>query len=527
MQLRKAWARFFVCVLLIIGMLSIIMMIVFYNVSSHQEAIRRESIENFVHQQKLESITNIVNNMVTEINIQATTAEENAALDLERAFYSFSIANVQSYPNDSSINELIRTVGALNKNVDILAYNMGTGRILGLFGGEPVETAGSRHVFDHFFDDWAAMELYEFDNRYLIGFGVKKHAVHDALLDSMQKYVDSQVPLGDVEIRIDALHNYYGHDDFATRIIVPFFQRSGKETVIHAGNADYFDTLELLVRNGSSVTEFMPEGELDRLIYARLYRPYDWVVSASISAKDIQQLTHLLAAQFMEQQRSTMLILAVTCLPFIAAALWSFVMLGQVFFQRTDNEFKIIDNLAQIDALTGIYNRRFMESELNSVLELLSRSNGTLSILMIDIDHFKLYNDTYGHQQGDVCLKNVAQALSETISRTNDFVARYGGEEFIAVLPNTGEFGARLIAEKLLENIIALNIPHEKSSVAPYVTISIGAASGIVEHTQRWEDYVKRADEAVYKSKKDGRNRYTYVAYRPYPQEVVITMEVI
>jgi len=168
---------------------------------------------------------------------------------------------------------------------------------------------------------------------------------------------------------------------------------------------------------------------------------------------------------------------------------------------------------AHYDALTGIHNRRFMETNLKYIMDLLSRFDGVMSVLMLDVDYFKKYNDTYGHEQGDACLKLVAQALSGSIIRANDFIARYGGEEFIAVLPNTDEAGARLIAQKLLESVQALNIPHANNAAAPYVTVSIGVTTGTVTHLQDWTDYVKRADEALYMSKQNGRNRHTYLDF--------------
>ena len=168
---------------------------------------------------------------------------------------------------------------------------------------------------------------------------------------------------------------------------------------------------------------------------------------------------------------------------------------------------------ANFDALTGIYNRRFMESSLVHIMELLSRSNDLLSIMMLDIDHFKKYNDTFGHDQGDVCLRLVAEALSGSVTRASDFAARYGGEEFIVVLPNTGEPGARMIAERLLESVRELNLPHPKNTAAPYVTVSIGVATGKISFTRSWETYVKQADEALYMSKKNGRNQYTFLEF--------------
>lgn len=167
---------------------------------------------------------------------------------------------------------------------------------------------------------------------------------------------------------------------------------------------------------------------------------------------------------------------------------------------------------ANVDALTGIYNRRFMENSLGHIMDFLARSNGILSVFMIDIDLFKKFNDTYGHDEGDKCLRSVAQILSASITRSNDFIARYGGEEFAVILPNTDEAGARVVAEKLLKSVRDLNIPHSGNAAAPYVTVSIGVTSGKVAHLQGWESFMKRADEALYASKNNGRNQCTFMA---------------
>ena len=164
----------------------------------------------------------------------------------------------------------------------------------------------------------------------------------------------------------------------------------------------------------------------------------------------------------------------------------------------------------QIDALTGIYNRRYLDENIRTLINGLSRSNGMLSLIMIDIDHFKEYNDTYGHSQGDICLKEVAETLSKSLQRTGDFAVRYGGEEFAVILPNTDESGVIKIAEKLLENIRNLNIRHEKSAAADCVTISIGATTGFADYKQTGEEYVNRADEMLYMSKQTGRNKASF-----------------
>ena len=161
------------------------------------------------------------------------------------------------------------------------------------------------------------------------------------------------------------------------------------------------------------------------------------------------------------------------------------------------------------DPLTGIYNRRYFDENLKRATRFLSRSGGVISLMMIDIDYFKNYNDTYGHNEGDKCLKIVAETLKNSVTRADDFVARYGGEEFVVVLPNTDGEGARLIADKILNNIRNNNIPHIKSEAAGIVTVSVGISTKTMKHPYVGDDLVKSADEMLYKSKRDGRNRYT------------------
>ncbi|MCL2765250.1 MAG: sensor domain-containing diguanylate cyclase [Treponema sp.] len=172
-------------------------------------------------------------------------------------------------------------------------------------------------------------------------------------------------------------------------------------------------------------------------------------------------------------------------------------------------------NMTVIDQLTGLYNRRFFDGSMKKIIKSLSRTGGKLSLLMLDIDFFKKFNDTYGHDMGDNCLRKVAAIISRNITRDDDFAARYGGEEFVVVLPNTDENGALLIAEKLLNSISECNIPHENSDTAKYVTVSIGGTTGIVKHSHEESDYVKRADAALYKSKNNGRNQYTFECFDP------------
>jgi diguanylate cyclase (GGDEF)-like protein len=172
----------------------------------------------------------------------------------------------------------------------------------------------------------------------------------------------------------------------------------------------------------------------------------------------------------------------------------------------------ILDEKVHFDGLTGIYNRRFMDDNLKRGIKSLSRSNGILSVMMLDIDFFKKYNDTYGHKAGDICLQAVAKALSDT-ARMDDCVIRYGGEEFVILLPNTDENGVGITAARLLQSVRNLGIPHKNSDIAEYVTISIGATTVRVKLDDQYMDYIQRADEALYMSKDNGRDRYTHLKY--------------
>jgi len=171
-----------------------------------------------------------------------------------------------------------------------------------------------------------------------------------------------------------------------------------------------------------------------------------------------------------------------------------------------------LDEKVHYDALTGIYNRRFMDDNFKRIIKSLSRTKGLLSVMMLDIDFFKKYNDTYGHSMGDECLKLVAKALFET-ARMDDCVIRYGGEEFVILLPNTDEADVEKIAARILKNIRSLEIPHINSDLVDHVTISIGATTVRVKPGHKYMDYVERADEALYMSKDTGRNKYTHLKF--------------
>lgn len=168
---------------------------------------------------------------------------------------------------------------------------------------------------------------------------------------------------------------------------------------------------------------------------------------------------------------------------------------------------ELLQAQAFIDGLTGVANRRRFDESLAAEWRRCRRDHAPLALLMIDIDHFKLYNDHYGHLAGDACLQSVANALKEGLGRSHDLVARYGGEEFVCLLPDSDPAGARAKAEALRIAVEGMDIPHEASPTARMVTISMGVAVKVPNGDSDPEQLVAEADAALYAAKNGGRNR--------------------
>ncbi|WP_256666097.1 diguanylate cyclase [Pseudomonas sp. B14-6] len=167
----------------------------------------------------------------------------------------------------------------------------------------------------------------------------------------------------------------------------------------------------------------------------------------------------------------------------------------------------LLRSMALIDGLTGVANRRKFNEDILADWRQCFREQKPLSLILVDVDYFKRYNDRYGHQAGDDCLKSVAQTLSETVRRPYDLVARYGGEEFACVLPNTFLSGAVEIAERMQERVRTLGIEHSASDVDRVLTISLGVATLTPTGELGFEALIEAADKQLYEAKNAGRAR--------------------
>lgn len=172
-----------------------------------------------------------------------------------------------------------------------------------------------------------------------------------------------------------------------------------------------------------------------------------------------------------------------------------------------------LKQLSTIDPLTGIPNRRYFDEALTNEYSRAAREQWPISLLIIDIDFFKNYNDSYGHLSGDHCLKMVAQVVSEAVHRTGDVVARYGGEEFVVLLPNTDTSGALWVGDEIINSISSLNIPHSTSKISNCVTVSIGASTKFEFAAGNPLVLIDEADKALYMAKNNGRNQIKLFSY--------------
>lgn len=243
-----------------------------------------------------------------------------------------------------------------------------------------------------------------------------------------------------------------------------------------------FPTLPLIILSGNTdetiALEAMQEGAQDYLVKGRFNR--------TLLARTIQYALERQKQQLELQSKNLAL---------------------QTLSEQLEIANRELEYLAAFDELTRVNNRRKFDQVFQAEWQRLIREGQPLSVILCDVDHFKAYNDTYGHPHGDRCLQQIAQAISKVVKRPADYVARYGGEEFVVVLPYTDQSGAVHVAEAIRVEIETLRLPHKTSSVSNYVSLSFGVASLIPNEDVAPALLIEAADQALYIAKGKGRNR--------------------
>ena len=174
---------------------------------------------------------------------------------------------------------------------------------------------------------------------------------------------------------------------------------------------------------------------------------------------------------------------------------------------RSKFQSDVLRKLVFLDGLSGVFNRRYFDQQISVEWARSVRATSPLSLLLLDVDYFKLYNDHYGHVAGDECLKAIATVLRGAVHRPADLVARFGGEEFVLLLPDTASAGAAIVAKRIHAQLAELGVPHLSSPIGAHVTVSIGVAELRPGSTSCLQLLLAAADAALYQAKQRGRNR--------------------
>jgi diguanylate cyclase (GGDEF)-like protein len=226
----------------------------------------------------------------------------------------------------------------------------------------------------------------------------------------------------------------------------------------------------------------------------------------------LQAINHRLAAEVKERQRAESLLQGL--LEILSSERSDLEIVVETLMQHgdcVDNQWREklhqANRLVKLDGLTQISNRRGFDEYFEQQWKQMLREQLPLSLLLCDIDFFKQFNDTYGHPMGDTCLRRVAGAIDRTLQRPSDMAARYGGEEFIVILPQTSSAGARTVADRMQLELQRLQIPHARSSIGEFVTMSIGIATMVPTGTESRTMLLEKVDRCLYLAKQRGRNQ--------------------
>lgn len=320
------------------------------------------------------------------------------------------------------------------------------------------------------------------------------NSFYDLDVEIAEEYGDAYYKMGNYE---KALEYHKEMERLAKERDITYLEEDYNEKIYldYKALGDYDSAMKYLEGNN----ELKSKKYLDK---SRQY--YQYLISKFESDKNQMEINKL------QQYKDTMrLILLILCGVTMIICVFTY----QIYKKNKEiNRLnKLFKNLSMTDSLTKIQNRRSLDGYLATNWALYKKTHMPISFIMIDIDYFKKYNDNYGHPEGDLVLEKVAATIKSSC-RNLDFVARYGGEEFIIIMLNTSEKDAINLVNRIKKNIYDLNIKHEYSKVSDRLTISVGISTAHVGTNNDYNDYIKKADEALYESKQKGRNTYTSLA---------------
>ena len=278
--------------------------------------------------------------------------------------------------------------------------------------------------------------------------------------------------------------------------------------ILHHALQDEHDVL--FAMNGDKALHIAQEQLPDLILLDAVMPDMDgYAVCAALRASDVTRDIPIIFITALKTPEDETRALDAGAADFISKPVNAAVVRARVRTQLTvKRQSDALRELTLTDGLTGAANRRAFDEAFDTEWRRCARAKLPISLIMVDIDHFKNYNDAYGHQEGDACLQQVSQAMRRAAKRPQDLVARYGGEEFAILLPHEDINGAKAVARKVLEEIACLGIAHERSTAGPWVTVSMGVASMTPSEEREPSMLLKNADALLYEAKAAGRNQY-------------------
>ena len=278
--------------------------------------------------------------------------------------------------------------------------------------------------------------------------------------------------------------------------------------ILHHALQDEYDVL--FAMNGAKALQ-VAQNQLPDLILLDAVMPEmdGYAVCAALRASAVTRDIPIIFVTALKTPEDETRALDAGAADFISKPVNAAVVRARVRTQLTvKRQSDALRELTLTDGLTGVANRRAFDETLETEWRRCSRAQVPIALIMLDIDHFKHFNDAYGHQAGDACLQKTGAAMRRAAMRPQDMVARYGGEEFAILLPHENLAGAEAVARKVLDEISAMQIAHAHSSAGPWVTVSMGVASVTPYEKQSPGMLIKNADALLYQAKADGRNRF-------------------
>ncbi|MCF8168098.1 MAG: diguanylate cyclase [Rhodoferax sp.] len=272
----------------------------------------------------------------------------------------------------------------------------------------------------------------------------------------------------------------------------------------------------ILAKNGEQALERAQERSPDLILLDVLMPEMDgYAVIRALKASDATRHIPVIFVSALDSARDEELGLELGAVDYIAKPYHPPIVRVRVRNHlQSVHQRRLLEQLALIDSLTEIPNRRRFAEVYEREWRRCIRSSSPLSLIVVDVDHFKLYNDTYGHAAGDVVLKRVAKAIQSALKRPADFVARYGGEEFVVILPDIDATNGLQVGEKIRLEVENQNIPYPESAAGPHLSVSLGGATGIPHQNEVDSQLFAQADHCLYDAKHAGRNR---VVWAPEP----------